>query len=145
MFDRLSSQGSHRFSLVDCSWTNDWENPNENSLPICRVEKLVRLIAATHSMHYLVEEVSHSQYQRSSRHGDRVFFYMYKLCEPSHPELSTRGLSCKCTMCMRCWECLVFDAKPMSSAAECSSEEINMQIKCSPRIGRIYTIQEVRI
>lgn len=86
--DVVSSQSEPGFEYTAMShvWSDGWGNPIENSLPLCRVQKIVRDISATYSMPDFDVEPPQGRYYRNTKHDDRVFFWMDTLCVPRSPD-----------------------------------------------------------
>jgi hypothetical protein len=81
-----ASQPGLEYTAMSHVWSDGWGNPDENSLPLCRVQKLVRDISATYSMPDFDVEPPQGKYYRSTKHDDRVFFWMDTLCVPRSPD-----------------------------------------------------------
>lgn len=82
----LASEPGLEYTAMSHVWSDGWGNPEENSLPLCRVKKLVRTISATYSMPDFDVEPPQGKYHRKSKHDDQVFFWMDTLCVPRSPE-----------------------------------------------------------
>jgi hypothetical protein len=126
-------------------WSDGWGNPIKNSLPLCRVQKLVCLISATYSMPDFDVRIAQGKWQRLSlpRHDHRVFFWMDTLCVPRSPvDIYKKAINQMRDVYANSERVLVLDAELMASQADCSYEEINMRILCSTWIRRFWTIQE---
>ena len=82
----LASEPGLEYTAMSHVWTDGWGNPTENSLPLCRVQKIVRDIRATYSMPDFDVEPPQGSYYRATKHDDRVFFWMDTLCVPRSPE-----------------------------------------------------------
>jgi hypothetical protein len=77
------------------------------------------------------------------KYDGRVFFWMDTLCVPRTPEnIYKEAIKKMRDVYANAERVLVLDAELMASTAECSYEEINVRIKCSTWIRRLWTVQE---
>lgn len=67
------------------SWSDGWGNPKDNSLPACRVEKLVQSIRATYTMPDFDVQPAQGGWYRAEKHDDSVYFWIDTLCVPREP------------------------------------------------------------
>jgi hypothetical protein len=81
-----TSEPDLEYTAMSHVWTDGWGSPHENSLPLCRVRKIVQTISATYSMPDFDVEPAQGKYYRATKHGDRVFFWMDTLCVPRKPD-----------------------------------------------------------
>ncbi|KAF4632702.1 hypothetical protein G7Y89_g5424 [Cudoniella acicularis] len=139
------SEPGLEYTAISHVWIDGWGNPTENSLPLCRIQKLVRLISATYSMPDFDVRIGKGKWQRLSlpRHDHRVLFWMDTLCVPRSPvDIHKKAINQMRDIYANSERVLVLDAELMASPADCSYEEINMRILCSTWIRRFWTIQE---
>ncbi|CZR59572.1 uncharacterized protein PAC_09466 [Phialocephala subalpina] len=141
-----TSEPSLEYTAMSHVWTDGWGNPDSNSLPLCRVKKLVSAIAASYEMpdfDLTWQDPENVKFYRHERHDERVFFWMDTLCVPRGPEhIHARAIMQMREVYTHAERVLVFDADLMASTAEASYEELNMRIRCSRWIRRLWTLQE---
>jgi hypothetical protein len=82
----LKSEPGLEYTALSHVWSDGWGNPKENSLPLCRVQKLIFDISATYPMPDFDVEPPQGKYYRKAKHDDRVFFWMDTLCVPRSPD-----------------------------------------------------------
>ena len=90
-------------------------------------------------------QTEQGKWQRLSlpEHNNRIFFWMDTLCVPHTPnDIYKEALNKMRDVYANSERVLVLDAELMASTADCSYEEVNMRIKCSTWIRRLWTIQE---
>ena len=75
------------------------------------------------------------------KYDGRVFFWMDTLCVPRTPkDIYKEAITKMRDVYANAERVLVLDAELMASTAEATYEEINMRIKCSTWIRRLWTI-----
>ncbi|KAG0652125.1 hypothetical protein D0Z07_0980 [Hyphodiscus hymeniophilus] len=157
----MNSEPDLEYTAMSHVWSDGWGNPMENSLPLCRVQKLIRDISATYSMPDFDVEPPQGKYHRKTKHDDRVFFWMDTLCVPRTPDhiysrassftliippgrpvLLTSSVIQMRDVYESAERVLVYDAELMSSTSQATYEELNMRVSCSRWIRRLWTVQE---
>ncbi|KUJ12058.1 uncharacterized protein LY89DRAFT_673847 [Mollisia scopiformis] len=141
-----SSEPGLEYTAMSHVWTDGWGNPDSNSLPLCRVQKLVASIAASYEMpdfKLKFPDPENVKWYRYAKNDNRVFFWMDTLCVPRSPvHIYARAILQMRDVYANAERVLVFDAELMAAIAEATYEELNMRIRCSRWIRRLWTLQE---
>ncbi|KFY15368.1 hypothetical protein V491_05708 [Pseudogymnoascus sp. VKM F-3775] len=80
-----TSEPGLEYTAMSHVWSDGWGNPENNSLRLCRIEKIVSMISASYTIPDFHVEPPQGKHYRATKHDDRVFFWMDTLCVPREP------------------------------------------------------------
>lgn len=116
---------SKPYVAISHVWSDGMGNPHQNSLPICQLRRLQRM----------VDEM----YEPEVR---PVSFWVDTICVPLHPETRKAAIRRMAKTYEGSDKVLVLDASLLNISLHSSPEELLTRIRCTPWTQRLWTLQE---
>lgn len=130
-FDFIEWNPKTPYTAISHVWSDGLGNPESNSLPLCQLSRLYRLLRALQD--------------QSTSSPEAVYFWMDTLCcppSPQHKPLKDATISQMGDIYAKADKVLVLDAELQKFPTEHCFEETFARILCSSWMKRAWTLQE---